>query len=194
MGNKKKQDKRRMEFLEKESVSIESFLCRFLGITDVGLMNAHLSHNDLKAICPNLKRTGFARILDDPELVHTGEVILVTDSLNNVVPYVNDGFYNLNSFGMSDVMDDSDWNTPELWNEKKEQTPNIYDYELKSLSIYQLHELMQIYSKSGQYGNYEVVRRELISREDSHYSSKKSKARMLKKEFKRHHNNDDDEF
>ena len=197
MGNKKKHDKKKQEILKKESVSIESFLSKFLGVYNVDLMQAHLSHSDLKTLFPNLKRTGFAQVLDDPELVHTGEVVLVSDSLNNVVPYVNNGmFCKLNTFGMGDVMDDSDWNTTELWDKSKEKnsTPDIQDYELKSLSVYELTMLMQVYNKSGQRGNFEIVRRELISREDSNYANKRSKAKALRKEMKRHHNDDDDEF
>lgn len=188
-NNKKRKDKKRQEQLENDALSMQCFLVRYLGITDINLVKAGLTHGDLKALFPNLKRTGFNQVLDDPALVKTGEVLLVTDSLHNTVPYVNQF-----ELDVSDVMDSEEWNKPETWSNKKESTPNIQSYELQSLTTYELACLLQIYVKSGQNSAYEVVRRELISREDSNHACKKSKAKALRKDLKRAKKYDDEDY
>ena len=142
----------------------------------------------VKALFPNLKRTGFNQVLDDPALVQTGEVLLVTDSAHNTVPYVNQF-----KLDVSDIMDEDEWNKPETW-QKKDEKLNIQDYELKSLTTYELACLLQLFAKSGQRASYEVVKRELFSREDSIHANKQSKQKALHRDFKRLKKYDDEDY
>lgn len=190
-STRRKKDRKKQENLERKSVSMENFLVRFLGVKDVNLLQSGLTHKDLKSIFPNLKRTGFNTILDDPELVARGEVVLVTDSVNNIVPYSTSNL----SIDMSDVMDNEEWSSTELWDKEKNSKnitlPTIHEYELKSLRIYELVTLMELYSRTGQMNCYEIIRRELISRDDSRHASKHSKAKALRKELKRRRKEED---
>lgn len=187
-NNKKNKGKKKQERLIKDALSMQCFLVRFLGITDKNLVQADLTHNDLKALFPHLQRTGFNQVLDDPALVHTGEVLLVTDSAHNTVPYVNK--FNLD---VTDVMDDEEWNEPETWH-KTQEKPNIQDYDLSSLTTYELAQLLQLFAKSGQRPAYEVIRRELIFRADSNHANKQSKQKALRKDKKRFRKFEDEDY
>lgn len=184
--DKKKKDKERLQNLNKQAVSMREFLKRFLHVDNDELIEYGLTHNDLRKIFPNLKRTSFDVILDDPSVVYTGEVILVLDASEHVVPYVSKELKTLESFGIDDAMDKSEWEKPpEQWGSPKQDTPNIHDYDLKSMSIYELEILLKLYSYSNQMSSYYTVRREIVSRSDSHQGNKRSKQKSLKKENKR---------
>ncbi len=182
--NKKR--KQRLENLSEQAVSMEEFLKRFLNINNDELIKQGLTHKELKKIFPNLRRSSFDAILDDPSMVYRGQVVLVLDSNDNVIPYVNNQIKTIESYGIDDVMDESEWSMPpEQWSSPREDTPRVQDYDLKSLSIYELELLLQIYSYSNQKSSYFVVRREIVSRSDSHQGNKRSIQKSLKKEYKR---------
>lgn len=192
MGNtKRKKDRKKEEQLKQNSMSMESFLSKILGITDIGIIRAHLTHDDIKKMFPKIKRASIAQVLDDPALVFTGEVILVRDSENKSVPYINDrqnfmgNSVNPMTDDLSCVMDEGEWTRP------KEETPRFRYEELESMSVYELACLAKIYHDSGQIANREMVIRELTSRSDSKQGVKRSKGRILRKENK-YKNNDED--
>ncbi len=194
MADKKKDDKRRLKGLKDQAMTMTSFLARFLGIHNPALMQEGLTHRDLAKMFPNLKRTSYAHILDNPQTVYCGEVVLVVDIANEVIPYVvPEELRYLEDMGMSSVMDDDEWleASPETWTTET-TLPNINDYNLSSMSTYDLSCLLKIYSHTGQIGNYNKVRRELISRPDSLQATRASKERAKKKtlKFERHYEED----
>lgn len=192
-NTKKKADKNRMKALESYVVTIPNFLSKILGLKDEELLQGELTHKDLKMLFPDLKRSSFDAILDDPGMVYTGKVILVQDSIHNLAPYFNKGVKTLESYGIDSVMDKDEWNqNSDSWN-KREKTkgPRLQEYDLSSMSIYELEELLKIYNSTHQKGCYERVRRELLFRKDSRQNSVKSKQKALKKEKRR--NKKDDE-
>ncbi len=193
---KKKADKRKLRGLVNQSMSITSFLVRFLGVHNEALMREEMTHRELLKMFPNLKRTSYAHILDNPQAVYCGEVVLVVDVLNEVIPYVvADELRYLEDMGIESVMDDDEWKEvePETWTRTSEELPDINDYDLSSMTTYDLSCLLRIYSHTGQVGNYNRVRRELISRPDSIQANKASKEHAKKKtlKFERHY---DDEY
>ena len=198
MSDKKKQDKRRLKGLTSQSMSMSFFLMRIMGIHNEALAREEITHRELAQIFPNLKRTGYDYILDNPQVVYNGDVILVRDATDAVVPYIiPEHLKNLSDLGMDDVMDNEEWDSisSEDWVTYKEPTPNIQDYDLKSMSIYDLEKLLKIYSQTHQTGNYQKVRREIISRRDSIQGNRMSKAKALHKELKfRHYSDDENDF
>lgn len=192
-NSKRKNDRKRLKLLESYAVSISSFLSKFLGLKNEELLQGDLTHKDLMKLFPNLERSSFDAILDDPSMVYTGKVILVQDSMKNFAPYFNKGVKTLESYGIDDVMDKDEWKqNSESWTkENRNNSPRLQEYDLTSMSIYELEELLQIYSKTHQKGCYEKVRQELLFRKDSRQRSIKSKQKALKRENKRNKNNND---
>lgn len=192
MGNtKRKRNRKKEEQLKQSSMSMESFLRKILGITDIELIRAHLTHDDIKKMFPSIKRASIAQVLDDPALVSRGDVIYVKDSENRSIPYINDREKFLGNIvtpitnDLSSVMDTEEWSEP------KSDTSRIRYEELESMSVYELVCLAKIYHETGQIANREIVIRELKSRNDSKQGVKRSKDKALKKERKYKNNNDD---
>ncbi len=189
-SSKMRKDRQRLSDLSAKSVSMQNFLVRFLGVRDINLLQSCITHKDLKSIFPDLKRTGFDTILDSPELVASGRVILVNDS-QNVVPYSVPSI----KLDMSDVLCSDDWQDSEVWDRSSEEkNVDINEYDLQSLNIYNLVELMELYARTRQMGCYYAVRRELISRDDSKHATKHSKARALQKDLKRRRRNEEEDY
>ena len=85
---------------------------------------------------------------------------------------------------------ESDWsNSHESWQDEK--IDNTQSYELSEMSVYELEMLMRLYEKTGQIRDYEVVRKELVSRCDSKRASTISKQKAIKKSMKKNKNNDE---
>lgn len=180
MGEKKKVDKKRLKKLTEQAIPISTFLAKMLGIRDKNIVG-ELTHKDLSYLLPDLQRTSYRKILDDPEMVYSGEVVLVIDIANNAVPYIVErNLQPLEEMGISDAIDTEVWDEP-----SKTEVPNLKDYDLKSMSIYELEQLLAIYHSTNQIGYYEKVRREITSRSDSKQGVKRSKQKALKKEVKR---------
>lgn len=188
MGDKRKNDKKRLKGLTTQSISMTAFLMRILGVHNREIINEELTHQELAKIFPDLKRTSYDHILDDPRLVYSGQVALVRDATNAVIPYIiSNQMRHLNDLGMNDVMDSSDWDMVDnqyFMPEEKTETPDIHDYDLKSMSIYDLEQLLKIYSATKQTGNYQIVRREIVSRKDSIQGTRTSRAKVRRKEKK----------
>lgn len=183
MGDKKKKDGKRLECLETHGVSITRFIKEFLGIEDDALLRSDLTHQVLAELFPYLKRTSFEHILDNPNVVYSGSVVLVKDKLGNYIPYIVTGLLEkLEEQGINYVMSEADWGdgTPENW----DQTERI-NYDLEALSTYQLTQLMYIYKASGEHNNYLKVRNELTSREDSSRANRLSKQKALRRSAKK---------
>ena len=176
MRNRKKykQDRDRLNRLENESITMKAFLARILGVGDNGLLSDRITHDDLKAMMPNLVRTSFSFVIDNPEVIINGEVFLVTDSKGKTIPYVNPKI----------LADRAEFYGDYSQQRRKEPIPNIKDIDLPSLSIYELRQLLAIYSKHGIYSAYRKVHEELSSRKDSHCAAKESLGRVLRKERK----------
>lgn len=71
-------------------ISLEKFLKMYLGISNRNL--SKLTHKDVKEIFPFLKRTSFDYANENLSEIGSGDIILVKDSKNNIVPYIKPEF------------------------------------------------------------------------------------------------------
>ena len=83
-----KKGKSTLKKLQKNnSTTLKLFLIAYCGIQDSKLLSNKLTHKDIKHLFPNLKRVSFDYVLDNIDDVYIGNIILVEDSFDNVVPY-----------------------------------------------------------------------------------------------------------
>lgn len=68
------------------SVSARYFLEKICGVSSENAET--MNHNAIRELLPSLKRTSYAHVLKNPELVATREVIIVEDYEHQVIPYV----------------------------------------------------------------------------------------------------------
>ena len=182
-GNRETKENRLFELLEEKAISINVFIKRCLGCYNDELMRTQLTHRDLVKIFPYLKRTSYDVIMDDPACLYTGDVVAVVDSTATIILYQNTQKAFLDSEEFTQIMDNDTWSDNSLeWSSDKETHAQSYD--LKTMSTYELSSLMKLYTKTGQWHDYEVVRRELISRDDCARANKKSKRKALVRSLK----------
>ena len=161
--------------MAENSISIQSFLARVLGVRDNSTLSSEITHDDIKQLLPKLARPSFDYILDNPDLVYNGEVYLVEDDLGRVVPYFNPSY----------VYEETEYLGEFIEEEPKEEIiPNVYEIDLTSLNNYELQNLLHLYAKHNLRGAHRKVREELISRKDSHHASHESREKTLRKSRK----------
>ena len=86
---KQKNDLKKLEKdLDENSISLKKFLILYCGISASSLDNIRLSHNDIKILMPNLKRSSFEYLLNNMKNLYVGKVIAVKDAYGVVLPYV----------------------------------------------------------------------------------------------------------
>lgn len=201
MSNKSKDRKRFRNLKSDNAVSIEFFVKDVLGINNTELLRMGLTHKELKQIIDtmgmgvNVRRTSYDDILTNPEKVMEGNTFIVVDSANKTIPYMVDREFYLARVNSSQRYDETPYEEISYvdeadttkWDHKPEVTP-ISDYDLKSMSTYELEQVLRNYKKQGQRAWAQVVTRELTSRRDSKSSSKASKSKAKQKEYKREKN------
>ena len=76
---------------ERYKIDIISFLRNYLGITGYSLKQNRLTHNDLKVLFPNLNltRLPYELAYKNPELVYSGEYLIVYDANYELIIYKN---------------------------------------------------------------------------------------------------------
>lgn len=68
------------------SVSARYFLEKFCGVSSANAET--MNHNAIRELLPSLKRTSYAHVLKNPELVATREIIIVEDFEHQKIPYL----------------------------------------------------------------------------------------------------------
>lgn len=175
-----KQDKIKLAMLYDNKVSMTYFLSTIVGINHPAIYGKGLTHKDVKKLFPTLKRTSFDNIIDYPEKVYNGDVIMVEDAAGCVVPYLNPHIIVKNNF-----LDEYTINKIyEANTDEAKKIPNINEINLAELNLYELSKLLKIYNDAGIRSAYRKVHNEIISRTDSKSASNKSKQRVLRKENK----------
>ncbi len=81
MGKNRKKE----SLYESGNLNVSSFLKRYYEISHEAIKN--MTHADIKALFPELRRASFEYIQKNPELLATGKVILVEDVKHYQVPY-----------------------------------------------------------------------------------------------------------
>lgn len=70
----------------KNSISLSKFLSRYVSLEGKDLKK--VTHKEVKALFPFLKRAGFEDVSNNPILVKSGKVVLVDDGHNEIYYYV----------------------------------------------------------------------------------------------------------
>lgn len=129
------------------NISLAKFLSRFESLSGKDLKK--VTHEDVKVLFPNLKRSTFESIKRNPKLIYTNQVVLVSDG-RKVVPY-----YVPNE---QICEEETEFVREEVEQRKIDDT--VYDYT--SMSIYELRCLLE--RKFNSYRNQVCARRELDKR------------------------------
>lgn len=179
MDNKKRQ----LKVLEKQAVSLAYFMRTYLGINDDTLLRETGTHKFLCELFSDLQRESFKYILDNPRSVLRGDVVLVVDQQNNCIPYfVKDLKEKMEEQGLNQVMDFEDWDNESIsWNESGNSER---DYDLDSLTTYQLLELMYDFKKRKDMEGYNEIKALVREREDNGRENRLSKRKALQKAYK----------
>ena len=74
-------------FYRDNSISYRKFLSVFYGISGEGIYKSKFTHNDMKEIFGFLERASYDEVLDNPSLVLTGRIAIVSDYNGSYVPY-----------------------------------------------------------------------------------------------------------
>ncbi len=82
MGKRKKKN----SLKDVRNLKATSFIERYYGISHENIAN--MTHDTIKIFFPQLQRTSFEYIQKNPELVSTGQIILVEDAKHYQVPYL----------------------------------------------------------------------------------------------------------
>lgn len=70
----------------KNSISLSKFLSRYVSLEGKDLKK--VTHKEVKALFPFLKRAGFEDVSNHPELIRLGKVVLVDDGHNCIYYYI----------------------------------------------------------------------------------------------------------
>ena len=169
MNNK---DKRILRKLQKNNATtLKLFLIAYCGIQDGNLLSNKLSHKDIKQLFPNLKRVSFDYVLDNIDDIYTGNIILVQDSFEKVVPYKNPHIQIYEDINIEYVEEDI------------ENSNDTFDtvLELENLNSYELSQLAKKYKESNRITEYRKVCRMIKKRKNNgveEYHKKKEKIIM----------------
>lgn len=78
--------KKDLNYYYKHAITINEFLENYYGKNS--FKGRKFIHENIKTLFPDIKRVDFEDIVKNPELVYTGQVVLVKDANNNCIPYV----------------------------------------------------------------------------------------------------------
>ena len=129
-------------------MSLSKFLSRYGGLQGNSLTK--VTHEEVKRLFPYLKRSSFEEIRSNPELLLTGQVLLISDGKHTIpyyVPYVQEEDIEYLDFNREDP-------------EPLKIDDNVYDYA--NMSVYELRCLLR--RKFNSYRNQTCARRELAHR------------------------------
>lgn len=85
------------EFYE-NAISLVDFLERYCGINNIN--NKRITHQNVKSLFPQIKRSSFEEVIKNPELVYTGKVVFVKDFNNECIPYLTGYDLEIENFGL----------------------------------------------------------------------------------------------
>lgn len=135
-------------FMKYNVISLSKFLARFGSLKGESLN--HITHDEVKILFPQFKRTTFEFARTNKELVSTGKILMVDDG-NKIIPYFLPKLDMENTF-LLDVLREED--------EIREIDYGNYDYA--SMSIYELKKLLD--KKFNSNSNSRCAKKELENR------------------------------
>lgn len=141
MNNKAKSLKNYKEL----EITMAEFLYNYCCCADQNFFKT--THDDLKRLLPELQRVSFTTANSNSELLYTGELILIRDCKNNVVPYINP-FRN----GYDNIVAIEEELTKQTVKKKDEK------FDVKKISNYKLKVYLRMCKNSHNVGKYKVCR------------------------------------
>lgn len=117
-------------------ISLARFLEIYCGITNENI-KAIMTHKDAKILLPYLKSCSFDFLRKNMELYETGDIILVRDANNNLIPYLTP------KFRKEDTIDEISMIVCE-----KKLVVDYYSIDLDDLTVYELKELLHLFKDS----------------------------------------------
>ena len=150
-------------------IDLISFLRNYYGIVNESLKVNKLTHTDIKILFPFIKRGSFDDIRYDDNKVYNGEIIMVHDCKNHVLPYVN-------PFLKVDV------NLIETNNYEEDVLINLNESILDNLSKDELLKLRKHLKKNNQYNEQRKVTNVIRKKKDPKVKQYKIKKMMLRME------------
>lgn len=129
-------------------ISLSKFLSRYAFLEGEDLKK--ITHDEVKKLFPEFKRSSFEEILDNPELLKSGKVVIVYDGKKKVPYYIPRVEKNTEEF--------MDFHRESV--KERQIDDNVYDYS--NMSIYELRCLLQ--RKFNSYRNQTSARKELDRR------------------------------
>ena len=149
-----------------DSISISKFLRIYYGISDEVLLTGDISHKAIKQLIPDLKRLPFDYAYKNEDLIASGEIVLVSDSNGNIIPYKT-----------PEAIDDIDDIEKSLEAKTKEEKAIKVTIEIEGLNLYELSELCKKYRKDHRIKEYRFVYRILKAKKQKSDKTKKYKMR-----------------
>ena len=139
-------NKKVLKDLEKEySISLKSFLMIFCGICNETLLQGKISHDDVKHLFPELKKSTFEYLSKNINEIYTGNIILVKDSYGFIAPYQKPLIEEYIEIPDIEIIDDK----------KEKAIEEIVN--LENLSLYELSELGKKYKEENRLTEYRKV-------------------------------------
>ena len=173
MNQKDKQLLRQLE--NNNSITLRSFLVSHCCIWKKELFNNKLSHDDIKCLFPYLKRASFGYVLSNIRDVYIGNILLVKDSYNNVVPYFKPKLNEITDIDINEIkcIDENDAN----------ENDSIIVDDIENLTLYELIELRRKYKTQNRIVEYRRISK--IIRKNSEVTSNREyhKKKVLMKGF-----------
>lgn len=140
-------------------IIMPKFLYEYFGVTDLNIFE--MTHDDVKVLFPELKRSSFEEIQKDYTCIYNGNVILVRDKKGDIIPYYNPLRYLEMEFECLEKIERP---------KKIKQQNNI---DIEELSNYQLKEEYKKEKKLHQYSLCRILKREISSRKLEQHGCKK---------------------
>ena len=106
------------------SIDLVSFLCNYYGIVSKNLKINKLTHNDMKVLFPDIKRSSFDNLEHNSSLIYKGEIILVHDCNGYILPYINphikvdECFEDISNYEEQEIIDISELDLDKLSKEE----------------------------------------------------------------------------
>ena len=129
-------------------ITLSKFLSRYAFLQGCDLTK--VTHEEVKKLFPNIKRSSFEEIENNPDLIYDGNVVLVSDGKKTIPYYVP-------KIEEKEI-EYMDFNREEI----KEEGPDDTVYDYSSMSIYELRCLLE--RKFNSYRNQCCARNELNKR------------------------------
>ena len=153
------------KYIKDYAISIKKFLRLYMGVNDSRIMDARISHKDLRYLTPNLKRLPYKYVASDMKMVLSGNIIIIIDDYGNYIPYISpEAQFNIaTSLSYRESKQ----------NEKISKKDILMEEELEKLRPEQLSEICKEYKRTNRGKDYNIAYRVLRRKKQEERKSDK---------------------